>query len=92
MIWFYPLNELEISGYEAFAVFFMTPLLLVVPPLRWLLTHPWIVALLRLGALACVASFQAPTTLQRLIVLAVGVGCIMIVQAAALWHQSPYQR
>ena len=27
MIWFYPLNELEISGYEAFAVLWFLPVL-----------------------------------------------------------------
>ena len=27
MIWFYPLNELEISGYEAFAVLWFLPII-----------------------------------------------------------------
>ena len=27
MIWFYPLNELEISGYEAFAVLWFLPVI-----------------------------------------------------------------
>ena len=92
MIWFYPLNELEISGYEAFAVFFMSPLLLVIPPLRRLVAHPWCVAMLRLVAVGCVGSFQAETTLQRLIILAIGVGAMSLVVAVSLWHRSPYQR
>ena len=92
MIWFYPLNELEISGYEAFAVFFMTPLILVVPFLRRFLSHPVLLVILRLVALGGLASFQAPSTLHRLIILAVGVGAATLVEAAVLWHRSPYQR
>ena len=32
------------------------------------------------------ASFQAPTTLQRLVTLAVGAGAAMLVLVATLWH------
>jgi hypothetical protein len=31
MIWFYPLNELELSGYEVFAVTFFAPVLTGIP-------------------------------------------------------------
>ena len=48
MIWFYPLNELEISGYEAFAVMLFSPIFVGIPFVRTLLKHRWTIALLRL--------------------------------------------
>ena len=47
MIWFYPLNELEISGYEAVAVVLFSPLLLGIPFIKQLVTGRWMVALFR---------------------------------------------
>lgn len=91
MIWFYPLNELEISGYEAFAVMMFSPILFV-GIVRRVCQSRWGLAVLRLGALASLASFQAPSTLTRLVVLACGCFCIMLVFAATLWSSSPQQR
>jgi len=48
MIWFYPLNELEISGFEAFAVCLFSPALIGLPFAGHILTSRWTVAFLRL--------------------------------------------
>ncbi|KAK3732782.1 hypothetical protein RRG08_041092 [Elysia crispata] len=86
MIWFYPLNELEISGYEAFAAVWLSPILCLIPGFLGLIQNKWILILMRLIVVASVASFQAETTLQRLVTLAVGAGISMLVLAASLWH------
>lgn len=35
MVWYYPMNELEISGYEVFVLAWLSPIILVIPPLRY---------------------------------------------------------
>jgi len=47
MIWFYPLNELEISGFEAFAVCLFSPALAGLQFTGQILTGRWTVAFLR---------------------------------------------
>jgi hypothetical protein len=47
MIWFYPLNELEITGYEAFAVVIFSPFLVSMPFLQKIFRNRWVIALLR---------------------------------------------
>jgi len=47
MIWFYPLNELEISGFEAFALCLFSPSLIGLPFAAHILTSRWTVAFLR---------------------------------------------
>ena len=92
MIWFYPLNELEISGYETFVVALFSPVLAGIPAVRRGLSNRWVVAVLRLLTLASVASFQMSTTLHRLIALAFGCFSVMLVLTASLWSGSQYQR
>ena len=92
MIWFYPLNELDISGYEAFAVFLFSPLLYSVPIIRHLVNSRLGLAVLRLVAVAAIGSLQAPDTLSRLMVLSGGCFCVMLVFTATLWSCSSYQR
>ncbi|CAL1541206.1 unnamed protein product [Lymnaea stagnalis] len=87
MIWFYPLNELEISGYEAFAAVWFSPIICIIPKVHNFLQKKWVLIFLRLVTVGSVASFQAPTTLTRLIILAIGAGVSMLVLAATLWHQ-----
>jgi len=47
MIWFYPLNELEISGFEIFAFCLFSPALIGLPFTARILTNRWTVAFLR---------------------------------------------
>jgi len=92
MIWFYPLNELDLTGYEAFAVLYLTPLLMGNAKLRSLFQTRWGLAILRLGVLASLASFQAETTLQRLVILSLGCGFLMLQFVATIWSSSPINR
>jgi len=48
MIWFYPLNELEISGFEAFALCLFSPALADLQFTGSILTNRWVVAFFRL--------------------------------------------
>ncbi|KAL3880057.1 hypothetical protein ACJMK2_032328 [Sinanodonta woodiana] len=88
MIWFYPLNELEISGYEAFAAMWFLPIVTGVPLILRFIQNRWVLGFLRLLSVASLASFQAPTTLSRLFILAVGAGTSMLVFTATFWNPS----
>lgn len=89
MIWFYPLNQLDISGYEAFAATWFFPIFLGHSAILQLIQKPWVLAVLRLLVVGSLASFQATTTLSRLAILALGVGISMWVFTATLWNPSP---
>ncbi|XP_078603076.1 PGAP2-interacting protein-like [Branchiostoma floridae x Branchiostoma japonicum] len=92
MIWFYPLNELEISGYEAFVLAAFTPVLAGFGAVFRAVQTRWGLALLRAVMVGCVASFQAPSTLSRLVVLAMGNAAAMLVFVGTLWNKSAFQR
>lgn len=87
MIWFYPLNELELSGYEIFAVTFFAPVLVGIPGVLKLLQNRWMLGILRLATVGSLASFQASTTLIRLAILALGTGAAMLVFTVTLWSK-----
>ena len=89
MIWFYPLNELELSGYEVFALTFFSPVLVGIPGSLSFLQRRWMIGSLRLASVASLASFQASTTLLRLIILALGTGAAMLVVTVSLWSPDP---
>ena len=88
MIWFYPLNELEISGYEAFAAVWLSPVLCGLPGFLALIRNRWFLGLLRLGTVMSLASFQAPDTLSRLVTLAGGAGLSSLVLCASFFSPS----
>ncbi|CAC5360999.1 unnamed protein product [Mytilus coruscus] len=87
MIWFYPLNELELSGYEIFAVTFFAPVLVGIPGVLKLLQNRWMLGILRMATVGSLASFQASTTLIRLAILALGTGAAMLVFTVTLWSK-----
>ena len=90
MIWFYPLNELEISGFEAFSVVWLSPIFCGIPGFLSFIQNRWCLGLLRLMCVGSLASFQAPSTFSRLAILAAGAGLSSLVLAASLF--SPSQR
>ena len=59
MIWFYPLNELDITGYEAFAVVWLIPVVTAIAPLRWLLQTQWGLRFTKTGMAVGILSFHA---------------------------------
>lgn len=86
MIWFYPLNELDITGYEAFVLVIFTPMLwlsskLEVNVLRAKVFQIFLMMLMLVG----IWSFQAESTLQRLVLLAVGVGAAYLLKCCTWW-------
>ena len=56
------------------------------PAILKLLQTPLYLGVMRLAMVASLASFQAPTTLSRLITLALGNGVTMLNFTAMLWH------
>ena len=92
MIWFYPLNELEISGYEAFVVTTLSPIFVGFGPVLHFANSVPGLALLRTLSLVGVASFQAPTTLIRLIILAAGCGTAMLWFCGMIWSRDAKER
>ena len=72
IIWFYPLNTLEISGYELFVLVLLSPLLLKITFINSFLrsdTGHFVNQIVICGTLL---SFRASTTLSRLIIVAIG--------------------
>ncbi|WAQ99443.1 PG2IP-like protein [Mya arenaria] len=67
MIWFYPLNELEISGYEVYAGLWFIHIITGISFIKRLVDHWFVYAFLRGLCVLALASFQAPSTLERLI-------------------------
>ncbi|XP_071951393.1 PGAP2-interacting protein-like isoform X2 [Antedon mediterranea] len=92
MVWFYPLNQLEISGYEAYALVWFSPLLCISTRFLNAIQSKSGILILRLLCVASVASFQAPTTLLRLQILAGGNFFAILLLLATWWHKSAYQR
>ena len=92
MIWFYPLNELAISGYEAFVVAILSPILTAEACIFEATRSIHGLAFLRALSLVGVASFQAPTTLSRLILLAFGCGTAMLWFCGIIWSKEAKER
>ncbi|XP_077984220.1 PGAP2-interacting protein-like [Glandiceps talaboti] len=93
MIWFFPLQILEISGYEAAAVVWLiAPLLCGVGPVFRFLQTKHGLTLLRFGLVSSIASFQMPTTILRLALLAGGNACVVLLLCASWFNRSAYQR
>jgi hypothetical protein len=92
MIWFYPLNAMEVSGYEVFLLVLLSPILMGPEWIRQLIHTKSGLGFLRIITVTSVASFQAPDTLTRLAILAGGNFCNMLVLTGSLWSNSQQQR
>ena len=92
VVWFYPLCAMQVSGFETIAFLWLSPVIMVVGPLRRFLCSPLGLLLVRLGSMVGVASYHAPTTLSRLLVLGVGNCFAMLVLAGTWWEKSKLDR
>lgn len=92
LVWFFPLCAMEISGYESLAIVWFSPLLVLIGPLRRAVATPLGLLVLRLLSLVGVASYQAPTLLSRLVLLAVGNFFCGLVLTAKWWNMSKLDR
>uniref|UniRef100_H2ZJA9 PGAP2-interacting protein n=1 Tax=Ciona savignyi TaxID=51511 RepID=H2ZJA9_CIOSA len=93
MIWFYPLNELDITGYELFVLVAFSPILFLLGEnTQKFLSRTPVVNFFMLLMLVGAASFHASSTLSRLISLSIGVGAAFIVQTVTWWSGTQKER
>lgn len=90
MIWFYPLNELEITGYEVFVLVLFLPIILKFKRLLNFFQSKFGDYVLQFAIILCLLSFQAPDTFWRLCFIAVGAGLSITKFACDLSQNNVY--
>ncbi|XP_065828002.1 PGAP2-interacting protein-like [Oscarella lobularis] len=92
LIWFFPLNELDITGYEVLIALLLSPALLGLSPLRRFVFTNRGLAVLQILSVLSLASYQSSTLIRRLTILSLGNAASNLALCAS-WHStSPKQR
>ncbi len=92
LVWFFPLCEMEVSGYEALALVWFSPIFTLIGPIRRAISTPFGLMVIRLLSIVGVVSFQAPTTISRLALLSAGNLFLMLGWVASWWNMSKLDR
>ena len=92
MIWFYPLNAMEVSGYEVFLLVLFSPLLLESSYISRVVLSRHGAALFSILTLTSLTSFHLTSTLLRLTVLALGNFFAMLLFTVLLSNPSQSER
>eukprot|EP00794_Sanderia_malayensis_P007604 gene7604-8444_t len=86
-IWFFPLNLLAISGYEAFALLALSPIFTCIPFVDRIVTSKQGLTTLQILTVLGTLSFHAPTAIFKLIITSTANFTAMLWLAGALWFK-----
>lgn len=83
---------MQVSGFEILALLWLSPVLVGFKSVRNFVTSPHGLLLVRILAMMGMASFQAPSTLFRLMMLSAGNFFAMLALVGSLWDKSRLDR
>jgi len=84
MIWYIPMDLMDISGYEFFLLALLSPLLLAFPRVReFIHRNPWF----SMVAVVGLPSYLAPNLVLSIIWLSIGVSLTTLIQFASIYSE-----
>ena len=87
-IWFFPLNLLEISGYEAFALLLLSPILTLIPFVDRFVCSKYGIILMQILTVSSTLCYHAPSSVSRLLVTSFGCFFGMLWLCGIWWFKS----
>ena len=91
-IWFFPMNMLEISGYEAFAVLLLSPIFTLIPFVDRCISSRYGVILMQILTVFSVLCYHAPSAFSRLLITSFGNFFAMLWLCGVWWFKSKIYR
>ena len=87
-VWFYPLNEMGVTGYESAAVAWFSPLLFAIPGLSCLLKTRFMLAIIRMVTVGCLYAHHSSGPLPKLLISCLGNATLLLSTTVSLWSLS----